>query len=74
MAKRRTQEDRVLEYLQSHVGLTQLEATNELGITRLSARIFKLRSAGYDIVTNYKCVKNRFGENCVIGEYRLCQN
>ena len=38
---------RLLSYLETHNGLSQLEAFNALGICRLSERIRELESLGY---------------------------
>ena len=56
-----TQEELVLDYLRKHGSITQLDAYEKLGIicTRLSARIFVLRKAGYDIETLYET--NQYG-------------
>lgn len=71
--KRPTQADRLLVYLDSHVGITQLQATELFGITRLSGRIFELKEAGYPIISVWKEVKNRYGEVTRVKEYRLCK-
>lgn len=65
------QTDRLLEYMRSHVGITPLEALNELSIFRLAARISDLRSAGHRIQTIRKRVTNKQGEECFVAEYRL---
>ena len=38
----------IIEYLRTHKGITQLEATRSLGCTRLSARIWDLKQMGYE--------------------------
>lgn len=66
-----TQEQRVLTYMKGHKGITQLNAIYDLGITRLSGRIFELRRKGYVIETEFKKGLNRFGEETRYGCYRL---
>ena len=66
-----SQEQIVLRHLKRYAGLTTLSAFERYGISRLSARIFKLREAGYDIVSVQKTVTNRYGDECHIVEYRL---
>lgn len=66
-----TQEQRVLAYMREHKGITQLDATYDLGITRLSGRIFQLRGKGYVIDTEFRKGKNRYGEETRYGCYRL---
>lgn len=45
----KTQTDRVLEYMKENGGITAMAAFREFGITRLSARIYDLRKAGYEV-------------------------
>lgn len=70
MAKR-TQADRVLEYIQKFGSITTLEAYRDLGVTRLSARIFELRARGLEIDSTSITSKNRYGENCTYAKYYL---
>lgn len=46
-----SQKDRILNHLQQNNGITAIEALNEIGCFRLSARIKDLRDEGYDIET-----------------------
>lgn len=39
----------VVEYIKEHGSISSMEAFRDLGITRLSARIWELRSSGYMI-------------------------
>lgn len=64
-----TQQERVLEYLQSGKKITTLNAFKELGITRLAARIYELKRDGHEVKKNTITVVNRFNENCGIAEY-----
>ena len=70
---KRTQEEQVLEYMQNHGGITNFEAFNNLGITRLSARIFNLRKQGHLIVTNNKKHTDRNGSKGYHAEYVLVE-
>lgn len=70
MAKR-TQADRVLAYIRTFGSITTLEAFRDLGITRLSARIFELRARGLEIDSTNVTSKNRYGENCTYAKYYL---
>ena len=45
-----TQNEQVLDYIKSTGSITAMEAFKELGITRLSARVYDLRKAGVNIV------------------------
>ena len=66
-----TQEERILEYMQDKGGITQWDATNELGITRLAARISDIRRHGTQVYGQTICVKNRYGENTHVTRYSL---
>lgn len=56
------QELLVMDYLRNHNGITQLEATQELGVTRLPAIIHTLRhKRGFSILDKRETSKNRFG-------------
>ncbi len=52
--KKLTQEDRVLQYLRDHGGITTMEAVRELSIMNPQQRILKLREMGYNIVTEWE--------------------
>lgn len=52
--KKLTQEDRVLQYLRDHDGITTMEAVRELSIMNPQQRILKLREMGYNIVTEWE--------------------
>lgn len=62
---------RLLNYLRNHLYITALEAMNDLGIFRLGARIWDLKQAGIQIQSDWRVVKNRFGEDCRIKAYWL---
>ena len=66
-----TQEERILDYMQENGGITQLDATYELGITRLAARISDLRSHGVQVYGQTVKVKNRYGESTHVTRYSL---
>lgn len=73
MEKGNTQEQRLLAALMEGKTITPLYALNQLGIYRLSARIFDLREKGYDIKTNSRTVKTAFGGYAEVAEYSLQQ-
>lgn len=67
-----TQSERVLSYIMEKGSITQLEAINDLGITRLSARAYDIQNKmGIPLKTENVHVKNRFGETCVVTRYSL---
>lgn len=69
-----THGERVLNYLETHRGITSLEAIEMFGNTRLSATIFNLRKMGYNIVSiDHKC-PTRYDKTTEVAEYRLIKD
>ena len=66
-----SQNKRLLAYLQAGQSIDPLEAWQELGIYRLSARIHDLRDEGQLISTARKETFNKFGESVTVAEYKL---
>lgn len=66
-----TQNQRILDYLDAHGSITQLEALSELGIMRLASRISDLRKRGYMISSKMDIVHNRYGEKCRVKRYTI---
>lgn len=67
----KTQRERVLDYMRTHNGITSMDAF-ELGITRLSARIYELRHQdGINILEENITKKNRYNETCTYSRYYL---
>ena len=68
-----TQNQMVLDYMRQHNGITSGEAFAHLGITRLSARIYELRDAGYTII-NQRCkAPNRYGKTAYFDRYKVIE-
>ncbi len=68
-----TQCQRILDYMDRFGSISTLEAFKDLGVARLAARIHNLRSMGYNIVSETKSDKNRFGEKTYFKVYRLAE-
>ena len=66
-----SQNDRIVNYMQEHGGITQIEALQHLGVLRLASRISDLRRCGVDITSEFVEVKNRYGEKSRVKRYRL---
>ena len=66
---RKTKTSEVLRHLQEHGSITSLEAIELFGATRLSAIIFNLRRAGYDISTETVGAKDRYGHAVNYAKY-----
>lgn len=60
----------VLDYLKQGNKITQADAIRKFGAYRLSAIIFELRKE-YNIKTEIKTAKNRFGKPVNFAEYSL---
>lgn len=67
-----TQTRKILEYMQTYGSISSMEAFRELGITRLSARIYDLRREGYQIDT-WRVSKKQNGEKIMYFRYYLKQ-
>lgn len=66
-----TQEDMVLNHLKQYKTITSLEAIQEYGITRLSAKIYSLRKMGYLITNDWTSGTNRWGKKVSWVKYTL---
>jgi hypothetical protein len=66
-----SQNDRILDYLNTVGPIRPMTAWNDLGIYRLASRINDLRKAGHKIHTKKVEVVNRWGESTYIAEYSL---
>ena len=71
MKKTKTQKSEVLKYMQTHKGITSIQAIEKFGATRLSDIIFRLRKDGYDIETEQITTKNRYGHAVTYAKYSL---
>lgn len=65
------QKQRVLDYINEFGSISTLEAFRDLGVTRLSARIFELKDDGYEFDTKPERGRNRFGEKTNYVRYLL---
>ena len=62
-------QQRVYDFMREHGSITTQQANKELGETRLSARIFELKSKGVNIQDEWVQVKNRFKEPRRVKKY-----
>ena len=63
-----TKISKILEHLQTKKNITQVDAYKLYGSLRLSSIIFNLRDQ-YNIITNNKKSKDRFGNDVRYAEY-----
>lgn len=68
---RKSQKEMILEYMESGNSITQIEATERFGCTRLASRINELRNEGYDIRSKTKTSKNRYGVTTTYSQYSI---
>ncbi len=65
------QEARVLDYMATRGGITQLEALRDIGVARLASRISSLRKDGWPIAWVWEHGRNRYGEKYHVKRYFL---
>ena len=61
----------VIKYMERYGSITQNEASQYLGCTRLSARIADIKAQGHKVKTIMVHGKNRFGESVHYAKYSL---
>ena len=65
---------RIVEYIAEHGSITQKEASDNLGVSRLPSRIHELHNKhGYTIKSEYITVKNRHDETCRVKWYMIVE-
>ncbi len=68
-----TQCQRIIDYMEQFGSISTLEAFNDLGVARLASRIHDLKAMGYNIVSETKTGRNRFGEKTSFKVYSLAE-
>ena len=68
---KKTQKERILDYIKEYGSISSWEAYSELGITQLGARLDQLKREGYMFSTEFEKGKNRYGEVVKYKRYRL---
>ena len=68
-----TQAQLVLDYMKEFGSITPLEAIQDLGVYRLSARISDLKKKGFAIQTKMEKVPNRRQKTSKIARYSLAE-
>lgn len=68
---KKTQKERILDYIKEYGSISSWEAYSELGITQLGARLDQLKREGYMFSTEFEKGKNRYGEDVKYKRYRL---
>lgn len=65
----KTQNQRLIDYLESGKKITSLQAWKVLGFSYLPARVKDVKDMGYPIKSKFITVQNRFGEKCSVKQY-----
>ena len=68
--KKRTMQDRVLDYMNNFGSITTLQAFQDLGCCRLSEYIRRIR-LDYDVKDTWESATNRYGEKVKYKKYYL---
>lgn len=68
-----SQKQMIIDFINAHGSITQLEAIENFGCTRLPARICELIKDGYAITKHTKKSKNRFGKPITFMVYGLME-
>lgn len=66
-----SQKERIISYMKTFGSITPVEAFADLGVMRLSARIFDIEQDGMTISRRTEKSKNRFGETVHYMRYFL---
>lgn len=66
-----TQKEAVLKYIKDFGSITSFQAFVDLGVTRLSAKIFELKQDGYMFDWETKIGVNRYGNPMHYKKYKL---
>lgn len=67
--RKRTQKERIKDYLDTGKSLTRLDAFNKIGTMKLPERISELIDMGYPIKKEWIKVTNRFNEQIRVMKY-----
>jgi len=65
-----SQRERLKALLDEGMSINPLEAFKLIGTMKLASRISELIQSGYPVKKSWKTVKNRFGEDVRVMEYR----
>ena len=66
-----TQCEKIIDYMERFGSITPMDAFMDLGITRLSARIYDIRNAGTEVNGELESARNRFGDRVHYMRYSL---
>ncbi len=64
---------RVLDYMRTHGGITQNEATKYIGCSDVAGAVYKLKKHGYTITSVWIKGANRYGEQTRFKRYSIAE-
>ena len=73
MARRKTQREQVLQYINDFGSITRAQAFMDLGIAELAARICELQKEGYSFNKKQESAINRYGDRVYFTKYSLAE-
>ena len=73
MAKKLSQCERILRYIDEKGSITQLDALREFGCMRLASRVSDLKRQGVPLKRTMETSQNRYGEPVSYARYSLCK-
>lgn len=62
--------EKIINFINEHGSITQMQALRYFGCGRLASRICDLRQAGYEIETETIAVRNRDGSKSYVAAYK----
>jgi hypothetical protein len=68
---KKTQREKILDYMREWGSITPLDALREFGCMRLATRVFELKQQGYNIKTVIERAENKSGEPVHYARYFL---
>ena len=71
MANKRTQCERIIQYIKDFGSITNRDASFDLGVLNFGARMSNLRRQGYKFNVTVEKSKNRYGDICTYNRYTL---
>lgn len=66
---RKSQTERIADYINKFGSISNLEAVNDLGVMRLASRISEMKKADFKIDSETVTTKNRYGEDIHFKRY-----
>ena len=63
--------EKIIQYMKDFGSITTMQAFQDLGVTRLSGRIYDLKYLGYTIKAKTVTARNRYGERVRYLKYSL---